>query len=134
MQKSEDDFGVYTSRENRIYKRKVCKDCRAEQEKYRYSKDPSLKAKAKDRDWKKNLQRLYGITEAQYNEMVKKQDGKCKICGATSRNRLNIDHCHKTGKVRGLLCWNCNIGIGYFKDSSNLLDIASKYLQGDSND
>lgn len=55
------------------------------------------------------LQRLYGITAAQYDEMLEAQDGKCAVCRKPpGKQRLNVDHDHKTGLVRGLLCWTCN--------------------------
>jgi hypothetical protein len=52
----------------------------------------------------------------------------CQICGLKDRRSLNIDHCHTTGKVRGLLCDNCNKGLGLFKDNPDLLNNAVKYL------
>lgn len=87
-----------------------------------------------------NLKRRYGITSEQYDQMLKKQKGLCAICknkeNAKSYNkqssapqRLAIDHCHKTGLVRGLLCFSCNRGIGYLKDDIKLLSNAIKYLQ-----
>lgn len=73
----------------------------------------------------------YGITPEQYNLLKQNQNNKCKICGkdeAMTRNGLVIDHDHKTGKVRGLLCSSCNTGLGRFKDSVNYLEQAIKYL------
>lgn len=79
-----------------------------------------------------------GITFAQYNEILLKQGNKCAICqkhetrkcSKTSNIlRLCIDHCHKTNKVRGLLCSNCNSGIGKLGDSIEQLQSAINYLQ-----
>lgn len=53
----------------------------------------------------------------------------CAICSKPSRTRLHIDHNHKTGKYRGLLCSPCNIGLGHFKDSPSLLRKAIEYLK-----
>ena len=73
-----------------------------------------------------------------YYEMLKKQDNKCAICNneETRKSRtdgkicaLAIDHCHKSGKIRGLLCHSCNISIGGFKDNIGLLKSAIQYLQ-----
>lgn len=82
------------------------------------------------------LRRNYGITVDEYDEMLYKQNGVCKICGGieTSSNkwgikRLAVDHNHDTGKVRGLLCNNCNRGLGLLKDSTELLSNAIKYLK-----
>lgn len=73
--------------------------------------------------------RKYGITLEQYEQLEKKQKGVCAICGNKNQNKkLDVDHCHKTGKVRGLLCSNCNNGLGKFKDDKTLLNKAIKYL------
>ena len=80
--------------------------------------------------WKSSyLMRKYGITLDQYNEMFDAQKGLCRICDQSSEKALSVDHCHKTKVVRGLLCDNCNHGIGKFKDSVNLLLAAAEYLK-----
>ena len=65
-------------------------------------------------------------------QKTEKQNYCCAICKTHSdllpRN-LAVDHCHTTGKVRGLLCTNCNIGLGMLKDSSEILNLAIKYLK-----
>lgn len=75
--------------------------------------------------------RTYGITLEQYNIMLAKQNNVCAICKkeCTSGRKLAVDHCHTTNHVRGLLCINCNRGLGYFKDSSSLLLDAQNYLE-----
>lgn len=77
------------------------------------------------------IKRRYGICRAEWNEILQQQNGGCAVCGKArcSRGRLHVDHCHKTGKVRGLLCENCNAGIGRFQDSSSLLRRAAEYLE-----
>jgi len=77
------------------------------------------------------LKKKYNITEAQYQEMKLEQNNKCGICKEElGFGHLSaIDHCHKTGKVRALLCRNCNLGLGHFKDSIDVLKSALKYLQ-----
>jgi hypothetical protein len=83
------------------------------------------------------LKKQYGITLEEYHYKLKEQDGKCAICGngetALSKNSkrvksLAVDHCHTTGKVRGLLCHACNMVLGYAKDNVNNLHNAAKYL------
>lgn len=74
----------------------------------------------------------YGLTEAQYREMLAAQDHACAIC-ATSLDRvrtkhLYVDHCHKTLKVRGLLCQKCNSGLGMFRDDPKIIERAMLYL------
>lgn len=66
-----------------------------------------------------------------YNSLFNLQYGKCRICGTHQselKAALCVDHCHKTGKVRGLLCHECNTGIGKFKDDKDLLIRAIEYL------
>jgi hypothetical protein len=77
------------------------------------------------------LYRDYGITEFQYNLILKSQNGNCAICGGVnaSGKALAVDHCHETNKIRGLLCDNCNPGLGYFKDDKTLLLKAITYLE-----
>lgn len=73
----------------------------------------------------------YGITPAEYAEMLFLQDGTCKICKQPPKGdrRLCVDHDHDTGKVRGLLCNTCNAGLGQFGDSVELLERAIEYLK-----
>lgn len=90
-----------------------------------YKNNPSVKLSARIKK--------FGITLDEYYAMSEKQNGKCAICGAevgdAMGNRLYIDHNHKTGKVRGLLCSDCNFGIGKFKDNVALMKNAIKYLE-----
>jgi hypothetical protein len=82
------------------------------------------------------LKRKYGLTENDYLTMLDKQKGVCAICNATeSSNKtsgnwasLAVDHCHTTGKIRGLLCNRCNRSLGFFEDSLDLLLKAMIYL------
>jgi hypothetical protein len=75
------------------------------------------------------LLKTYGINLDAYNELKEAQSNKCAICKAEPTQReLAIDHDHKTGKIRGLLCLNCNVGISYFKDNPFLLQQAISYL------
>jgi broad specificity phosphatase PhoE len=85
------------------------------------------KKKAYDRDY--HLRRTYGITLEDYNRLLEEQGGVCAICKrAPSTNRvLAVDHCHKTLKVRGLLCINCNRILG-FMDNEEWYAAALTYL------
>lgn len=81
------------------------------------------------------LKRRYGITIEEFESLWDKQQGLCAIChnpaaGKGSMSILGVDHDHKTGKVRGLLCWRCNQGLGYFKDDIKRLQSAIQYLMG----
>lgn len=75
-----------------------------------------------------NRLRMYGITVEDYKKMIEKQDSRCVICGFQSDN-LFVDHCHKTEKVRGLLCRHCNTGLGFFRDDIEVLVKAIDYLR-----
>jgi hypothetical protein len=78
------------------------------------------------------IKRKYGITIDDYERMLEDQGGGCAICGETNplkgKNYLCVDHCHTTGKVRGILCHDCNTGLGKFKDSEEFLRTAINYL------
>lgn len=81
---------------------------------------------------KKHLKRLYGITTQDYFDMLHKQESRCAICN-THRDDLSrdlaLDHCHKTGQIRKLLCQKCNVGLGMFNDDENLIVAALSYLK-----
>ena len=126
-----DQFGTYLVK-GRIKRsrRKSCKTCRVKEEKVRYANDPELVKRKKLAVRKSVFKNQYGITPEQYDQMFLSQNGKCRICKRVSDKRLNVDHCHNTGKIRGLLCWNCNIGIGYMKHSVEILKTAVQYLGG----
>jgi len=73
----------------------------------------------------------YKITLDQYNEMLARQGSVCAICKGPHRGRgkyFHVDHDHKTGVVRGLLCGDCNFGLGFFHDEPSLLMVAKEYL------
>jgi len=84
-----------------------------------------------------HLKKTYNITEQEYNNLLKTQNYKCKICNkeesmlhqSTDKiKRLSVDHNHKTGKVRGLLCANCNLMIGHATESSFILRSGADYM------
>lgn len=74
----------------------------------------------------RRLQR-YGVSPEEFDVMIKRQQGKCAICLKID-NKLHIDHCHTTGRVRGLLCGNCNRALGLLKDNTTFLAKAIEYL------
>lgn len=83
---------------------------------------------------KENLKSKYGITLEAYDLFFEAQQGRCAICGNKQRNkRLAVDHDHQTGKVRGLLCVSCNMGLGCFKDHIDYLSKAITYLDVNRN-
>jgi len=99
-----------------------CKNC--------YNEDPSRSSK-----YRKNfeLNRKYGIDINKFTELFNNQNNKCKLCESEiprgTRKKWCVDHCHKTGKIRGIICNNCNLGLGVFDDNINYLNKAIEYLQ-----
>jgi len=81
------------------------------------------------RKYGSDLFRKLGITPAQYYEMCEAQDWRCKICQRIPTSALHVDHCHKTNKIRGLLCGACNVGLGHFQDAPERLAAAIEYLR-----
>jgi hypothetical protein len=80
---------------------------------------------------KANLKKRYGITPEDYDRLLEKQNHSCGSCGRTKpsgHGRFHVDHCHTTGKVRGLLCHHCNNGIGNLGDTYQSLQSAAYYL------
>lgn len=71
----------------------------------------------------------YGLTKDQYLCLLKKQGELCRICQKPFGTRIHIDHDHVTGRIRGLLCHNCNVGMGHFQDKAQLLRAAVAYLE-----
>lgn len=86
----------------------------------------------RDRHADNHAKWLYGIEHGTYADMLAKQNGRCAICGTDEPGngvrRFHIDHCHSSKKVRGLLCDQCNRGLGIFRDSVKLLSSAIDYL------
>ena len=114
-----------------------CRDCRTKLDK---AQRPS--ALARERAWalanperakakhhRENLRKHYALSPEDYTGMLSAQNGRCAICRSDSPGRKNgrnfdVDHCHSTKTVRGLLCHSCNLGIGHLKDDPSLLEAA----------
>ena len=127
-----------------VFKQKVT--LRAARSKSRMYKDPERHQRNLDtqRAWRARsnnrrnavLKHKYGITLEDYERMLEEQGGVCDICGTDkpgqnqeSSYSFHVDHDHETGAVRGLLCDRCNRGMGYFNDSSSILEKAVLYLK-----
>lgn len=103
---------------------------------YLEGKDKIIK---RSRDWYKNnkekvsydrKKKLYGIDKEIENQLLENQNFACKICLKNLSDKLyHIDHCHKSNKVRGILCVKCNTGLGKFEDNIEYLQNAIKYLE-----
>lgn len=83
--------------------------------------------------WVRKLRRHYDLSPEDYETLLEGQNGVCAICGRDEDpsafvTRLTVDHCHDTGKVRGLLCGPCNRAIGLFNDDASVIERAAAYL------
>ena len=135
--KDSSDFNKDASKYDGLHT--TCRACECLQHKQSRKKSPE-KARLRSRIWhhknpdkaKNNaLKRKFGLTIEAYKALLVKQHNNCAICGIsgdeTSR-KFAVDHCHHTSTIRGLLCDNCNKGLGMFKDSINNLEKAISYL------
>lgn len=106
-----------------------CLRCYSRENKKTRANTPAAKAKRR----RNKIFGKYKITMSQYEALSRKQSGKCAICFASPKDMrygvLCIDHCHRTGKIRGLLCFECNIGLGKFEDKHEILINAIDYLR-----
>lgn len=100
----------------------------AYQRKRRAEMPPDKKARMFEQKKADMLMRRYGLTPEQVRVMLEKQNHVCAICN-NPFGLQNIDHCHKTGKVRGVLCVNCNRGLGAFGDNIQNMEKALEYLK-----
>lgn len=123
----------------------TCPECDKEKFAARYKADSSKKLASnakwllKNREkvrayhWAYALKRFYGLSPAEYDAILARQNGVCAICFADGagygNGKLHVDHDHGTGKIRGLLCGHCNRGIGLFFDRPDVVARAAKYLE-----
>jgi hypothetical protein len=103
---------------------RMCGSCSTTQSREWYRKNPHVKRNA-------NLLREYGISLETFENMKAKQHGKCAICKNEFKNSIDtcVDHNHKTGQVRELLCNHCNRAIGLLKESTDILKSALLYVE-----
>lgn len=102
---------------------------KAKEREYRAKEDPTLR---RERHLSATLKRVYGISKDEFYVMLKSQHGCCKICQKVLKRGpggASVDHCHKTGYVRGILCQKCNAGLGMFEDTPEFLIAAAAYLR-----
>jgi hypothetical protein len=117
------DFKSYTSKSGELKKQSICDKCVPVS---MTSEETKLKRRAN------RLKLKYNLSLEDYNAMFSRQNGKCSICKKHQTkldSALCVDHCHKTGKVRGLLCSNCNLALGLLNDNCRLLLEAINYIE-----
>ena len=121
--KSIDDF--YLRNKTSMVRHSTCKEC--DKKRVKENHDPVAYRNAE-------LQRRYGITQQDYEVMIAEQNNQCAICNTTEpggrhdRGYFVVDHCHTTGKVRKLLCHNCNTALGLVGDNVDTLHKMINYL------
>lgn len=117
----------------------LCKDCNQEYQKKYFTPERNNHYNKKYFLTRKDtkLQKRYGITLENYNSLLAKQNNCCAICSISiddhqslkgSNKHFAVDHCHKSGRIRGLLCYKCNMGLGYFDDDPQKISQAHSYL------
>ena len=120
------EFG--NDKRNKDGKRVYCKPCNNAHAAAWREANPDKEAESQRRT---NLKRYYGITPEQYDEMLEEQGGRCACCGTDNpggKGRFHVDHCHDSNEVRGLLCNDCNVGIGRLGDNVDGIWNAMLYL------
>ena len=112
-----------------------CKKCMSEYRKARYAKGLHKAWKKPEKSIlsqyvRKSRLKKYDLTKDQYESLVNEQHGRCAICGIRPLfTKLVVDHDHNTGKFRGLLCYKCNVGLGFMRDDPEILNGAIMYLR-----
>jgi hypothetical protein len=102
---------------------------------YAYLCKPCIKpldTRTKEDQWERKMKSNYGIDKVEYERMLEEQGGKCALCGdaeCQSGKRFAVDHCHETGVVRAILCYNCNTGLGKFRDDPEVLRKAAELVE-----
>ncbi len=140
IEKSRSEYTVYSCGSRAGHLAAYCKLCRSKIQsvtwKFRIANDQTLYRRVQ---WKSKLKRKYGISMEDYYRILDKQGGGCALCGSkTSKSRgykrisdaaFCVDHCHSTGKIRGLLCTACNRAIGLIKDNHVTAKKMANYLR-----
>ena len=147
-----DDF--VSSNDRPMGKKKQCKECNSAYNKKRREENPEVAANARqstakwrkynpESDRRKHLLRKFNITLEEYNDLLSSQGGVCAICcmeetvvrrSKSGKEMLAVDHCHETGKIRGLLCFKCNTALGALGDTVEDIQRVIDYLNRSSED
>lgn len=145
---AKDDFakGGIDKKTAKNRKRRVCKSCwAASLRRYRgldlddfQARSRAYRNKNRDKLRSGQMRGMYGISLERYAEIFQSQDGVCASCGLPERTRhpiseqtkrLAIDHCHRTGRIRGLLCSRCNVALGLLNDDPERIKLLLAYLE-----
>ena len=126
IKKPRSEFGKWKSRADGLTA--YCKECYRKKN-LKWSKENPDKKPSLDERRDSARKRNFGITGEEYNQMLKDQSNSCAICKIEIGREAHLDHCHSTGKVRGLLCRECNTGLGLVKDDIKIIERAIEYLE-----
>jgi hypothetical protein len=88
--------------------------------------------KVRQKNWRRDLKRTYGLTVAEWQAMLEAQDGRCAVCRTDTpggRGLFHVDHCHTTGRIRALLCHACNVVLGLVADDPVRLRALAAYVE-----
>ena len=123
-------------------KKSYCRPCYAAWARERYAADretarrKSREAEARrrtpERTRTRHLKAMYGLTREEYDRLLDEQQGRCAICFTDrpgGKGNWHVDHDHDSGRVRGLLCAGCNVGIGHFRENADRLRAAAEYIE-----
>jgi len=125
---------IYCGGPNKIGRRKFCKTCikdipASERKSFWHQQRDYVQPKPSPERVRNYMYKYnYGLTLSEVENMIAKANNQCEIC--KSEVKLNVDHNHNTNEVRGMLCFNCNTGLGMFKDNIDFLKSAVDYLGG----
>jgi hypothetical protein len=115
-----------------FYYRSICDECRTEENRKRLEKTANRPESHRRRDKKKGVALQFGLSLAEYDaawrDFLIKQGGVCAVCN--KRKPEVLDHCHTTGRLRGVLCRQCNSAAGFLMDDSKVAERLSRYLKG----
>jgi hypothetical protein len=116
---------------NAAYRKSHKEEIKAQRQSRKQDPVYAEKARARERELnrKNNIKKKYGITLEDYDAMVARQGGKCKICRKKPKELLFVDHCHAFLAIRGLLCRGCNCMLGFAKDNPAVLEEGRRYLR-----
>jgi hypothetical protein len=134
--KNKEKIKAYSlSYRERLGKEKANEQSRARTAAWRKRNPKQFKAAQRKYSTRYRLKKKFGITVEQRDAMLAGQGGVCKGCGSSTPNwkgDWHVDHCHKTGQIRGILCHNCNTALGRVKDDPDILQALIKYLESNA--
>ena len=119
---------------DKLVRKGACKECQSRSAR---EWQAANRERATLNRWRSAIKINYGMSEQEWHELLQQQGGGCAICGETASielstgtvQRMSVDHCHNSGKIRGILCNTCNRAIGLLKDDARLLRRAADYLE-----